>query len=107
VDPRRSNADSYATIALICGVAPIPLALLGLVPLAGCLSTPMTFVAIFGAIGFGIAGVLHARKSPERSAIPAASGLILGLCWLLALIVGAVWLFRSGTIQKLLELRAH
>lgn len=105
--PNPRPQDSFGTIALVCGVAPLPLAAMGLLPFVGCLSSPLMLLAIPCAIGFGIAGLARARAQGQHLDVQALAGLVLGVLWLALLGVGVALLLRSGELQKLFTLRGH
>jgi hypothetical protein len=91
VETPEQKAASYGTVAVICGVAPVPLALLWVIPPAACLTLPASFMAMLCAIGFGVVGIIQARKA-RVPAMAAWGGLVLGLCWLAFFVVAGVWM---------------
>lgn len=92
IEPLGRQSDWVALTAVICGVAPLPLGLLSILPLVGCLSSPLLLLAVPGAIGFGIAGLVRAKSQPEPNYVLPATGLLLGVIWLVAMAVGLVML---------------
>ena len=106
IEPMGRKSDPFALVAIICGVAPVPLVILGLVPIVGCLATPLLLLSVPAAIGFGVAGVVRAHSEPEPNYVQPVTGLALGVTWLLLSAVGAVFLFRGAGksfVEKLLR----
>jgi hypothetical protein len=95
IEPLGRKSDPVALVAIICGVAPVPLLLFGLVPFVGCLATPVALLSVPAAIAFGIAGIIRARSEPEPNYVPPVTGLVLGVTWLLLSVAGALFLFRG------------
>jgi hypothetical protein len=105
----QEKSEQYATLAIICGLAPFALFILAFVPFLGCLSTPLTLVSVLCAVGFGIAGVVN-TPAGKRLSPRAIGGLVLGVLWLLVIAVGVVALIRSGwfhDMQKLMFRGGH
>lgn len=108
MNPKR---ESWGTVALICGVAPVPLTIMTLVPFVGCLAPPLTLLAIPAAIGFGIAGILQAGRTPAEARTPeqklngvfAWCGLSLGILWVVLAALGVALFFRHGGFEHLLD----
>lgn len=96
----EEKSEQYANVAIICGLAPFALFVLGMVPFVGCLTTPLTLVSVLCAVGFGIAGVVH-TPSGKRLSARAIVGLVLGVLWLLVIAVGVVALVRTGVLHEL------
>lgn len=96
LEPLTRQSDWVSLTAVICGVAPLPLALLSLLPLVGCLASPVLLLSIPGAIGFGVAGLVRARAQPEPNYVQPLTGLVLGFTWAVLFLVGLVFLSRSG-----------
>jgi predicted permease len=92
LEPLERQADPIALVAVVCGVAPLPLAVFAIVPFFGLLTTPLSALSILGAIGCGIAGVVRAKKQPEPNYVLPLTGVVLGLVWLL-LIAGVIFYF--------------
>ncbi len=105
IEPLNRQSDWVALTAVICGVAPLPLGLLSVLPLIGCLSTPLVLFCVPGAIGFGIAGIVRAKSQPEPNYVLPLTGLVLGVTWLALLCVGAVLLFPEA--KRLMNLNVH
>lgn len=96
LEPLGRKSDPVALVAIICGVAPLPLAVLGMVPILGCLATPVMLLSVPAAIGFGIAGIVRAHGEPEPNYVQPATGLALGVTWLLLSVAGALFLFKGA-----------
>lgn len=96
LEPLGRKSDPVALVAIICGVAPVPLILVGLVPIVGCLATPLLLLSVPAAIGFGIAGVVRAHSEPEPNYVQPVTGLVLGVTWLLLSVAGALFLFKGA-----------
>lgn len=98
-----------ALAAIICGVAPLPLALLGMIPFVGCLTSPISLVCVPAAIIFGILGIVRARAQPEPNYVLPITGLVLGLLWLaLSLVaVSVLFLGENSFMERALKMRGH
>ncbi len=94
------KSEQYANAAILCGLAPFALVVLAFIPFLGCLSGPLTLLAVLCAIGFGIAGVVH-TPAGKRLTPRVIGGMVLGVLWLLVLAVGVVALIRSGVLSDL------
>ena len=96
LEPLNRQADWVALTAVICGVAPVPLVVLSVVPFASWLTTPLLLLAIPAAIGFGIAGVVRARSQPEPNYVLPLTGLVLSTMWILLGVAAFVFFSRGG-----------
>lgn len=105
LEPLTRQSDWVSLTAVICGVAPLPLVLLSLLPLVGCLTTPLLLLSVPGAIGFGVAGLVRARAQPEPNYVQPLTGLVLGVTWAVLLVVAVVFLSR-GRLEPF-DLRGH
>ena len=94
-EPLARTSDWVSLMAIICGIAPIPFGLLSMVPIVGCLSTPVMLLAVPAAIGFGIAGIVRASNQPEPNYVQPVTGLVLGLSWLVLTVGAVVWFLRG------------
>ena len=90
------KSDPVALIAIMCGVAPVPLVVVGMVPIVGCLATPLLLLSVPAAIGFGVAGIVRAHAQAEPNYVQPVTGLALGIAWLILSIVGALSLFKGA-----------
>lgn len=106
LEPHSRQSDWVALAAVICGLAPLPLTVLGLVPLVGCLSGPATLACVPAAIGFGVAGIVRARTQPEPNYVLPITGLLLGLVWLAGM-GGGLYFLIKGENFKFPDLRFH
>ena len=101
LEPHARKSDWVALTAVICGVAPVPLMLLSLVPFAGCLASPLMLLSPPAAIGLGIAGIVRAKSEREPNYVQPLTGVVLGLCWLVLALVALVLFSRSGGLKEL------
>lgn len=101
IEPLARKSDWVALTAIICGVAPLPLALLSLIPFAGCLASPLMLLSPPAAIGFGIAGVVRAKSEREPNYVQPLTGVVLGFCWLVLALVALVLFSRHGGLKEL------
>jgi hypothetical protein len=101
LEPLARKSDWVSLTAILCGVAPVPLLLLSVLPLVGCLSGPLILLAPLGAIGFGVAGLVRAKSQPEPNYVQPLTGLVLGFCWVVLALVGVVLFFRAGGLKLL------
>ena len=92
LEPLKQPSDPIALVAVVCGVAPLPLSLFAILPFFGLLATPLSALSVLGAIGCGIAGVVRAKKQPEPNYVLPLTGVVLGLLWVM-LIAGVVVYF--------------
>lgn len=106
LEPHARRSDPIALVSVIAGVAPLPCMVLGIVPFVGCLTTPFIVLAVPSAIGFGIAGLVRARKDPEPNYVQPLTGLVLGLLWLSLMVAGAV-LYLRGDFVRLMDDAIH
>jgi hypothetical protein len=110
VRPEQARpSDQIALFAIICGVAPLPLTLLSMIPFVGCLTSPLTLLCVPGAIGFGIAGIVRARSQPEPNYVLPVTGLALGVIWIVLALVIVVVAFAGGNsfMERALNMRGH
>ena len=96
LEPLNRQADWVALTSVICGVAPVPLVVLSVVPFANRLATPLLWLAMPAAIGFGIAGVVRAHSQPEPNYVPPLTGLVLGTMWILLGVAAVMFFSRDG-----------
>ena len=101
IEPLARKSDWVSLTAVICGLAPLPLALLSIVPFAGCLASPLMLLSPPAAIGFGIAGLVRAKSQPEPNYVQPLTGVVLGFCWLVLAGVGLVLFNRHGGLKEL------
>lgn len=99
LEPLARQSDWVSLTSVICGVAPVPLTLLLLLPKVRCLASPLLLLALPGAIGFGIAGLVRARTQPEPDYVQPLTGLILGLTW--AGVAVGVGLFIGRNFERI------
>ena len=91
LEPLSRQSDWVALTSIICGLAPLPLLLMTVLPLIGMLVAPFLLLSVPGAIGFGIAGIVRAKSQPEPNYVQPATGLVLGLVWLCLVPAAAVF----------------
>ena len=103
IEPLARKSDWVSLTAVLCGLAPLPLMVLGLVPFAGCLSGPVMLLAPPAAIGFGIAGLVRAKSQPEPNYLQPLTGVVLGFCWVVLALVGLVLFNRHGGLKTMLH----
>lgn len=105
LEPLTRQSDWVAQAAIICGIAPLPLTVLSMLPLVGCLGSPLLLACVPAAIGFGIAGIVRARSQPEPNYVQPITGLV----WAALLGVAAVFLFvgENSLLERAFGLRAH
>ncbi len=92
LEPLKQETDPIALVAVVCGIAPLPLGVFAILPFFGLLATPLSALSILGAIGCGIAGVVRAKKQPEPNYVLPLTGVVLGVLWLM-LIAGVIIYF--------------
>lgn len=102
-------SDPVALVAVICGVAPLPLALLSMIPFVGCLTSPLSLLCVPGAIGCGIAGIVRARSQPDPNYVVPVAGLVLGVIWIVLALVIVVVAFagQNSFMERALNMRGH
>ena len=103
LEPLARKTDWVALTSVFCGLAPPVLIVLSMLPLVGCLTSPLSLAAVPCAIGFGVAGVVRAKSQPEPNYVLPLTGLVLGVGWVLLGVAGLVYFSRSGGMDRLLE----
>lgn len=88
--------DPVGLAALICGIAPLPLALTSLVPFAGLCAGALLLASVPAAITLGIVGIVRARRSAQGSVVLPLAGLTLGLAWLMLGAAAVLFIQRRG-----------
>jgi hypothetical protein len=96
IEPTKRETDPVALAAVICGVAPIGLAVFSILPVIGLLTAPLAALSVLGAIVCGVVGVVRAKQQPEPNYVLPLTGVVLGFLWLMLIAGALVYFTRHG-----------